>query len=489
MRLKRSDLSLGTCKLLARKNAEDGTVAVDSGFKSGKFSDGRRQAHSAQSNYQLMPCGIGATRHSAEAGIGMKLTKWPRQPLFSRADEEKSTPALTLSIVSTGLMAMGSVSLLDEWIHGWIGAATTLGIENLFLLAALWFNRRGAIEQATRIICFSELACGLVLICKFGIGFRDEAMLLFPLMLVTAAVLLDWRSYLRFAGLVVVSVSAAGFIVTGMRHNTRVHTVVDVVNILLITAVATGLLARDLKRSLGRSRAAERDVKALSIRLIEAQEQERRRLALELHDDLSQQVAALSLGLSNLTRKMGPESVAQSARLHEKLVQLAESMRHLSHELHPAALEHSGLKAALRNYCREFAELTSHRIKFHAAGDCDDLPPLAALCVYRIAQEALQNSIRHAQSEEAEIALTREHDAVCLVVSDHGAGMRPDALPGLGLVSIKERARLLNGIVEVESKPGEGFTVKLRVPMPPGERPRSARSAQPESAAVQDERG
>jgi hypothetical protein len=142
----------------------------------------------------------------------MKAARGVRILLPAFADEEKSAAALTICILLLGLIAMGTVSLVDEWIHGWKGAAITLGVENLFLLAALWFNGHGEVEWATRITCFSELVCGLVLICKFGAGFRDEALLLFPLILVTAAVLLDWHSYLYFGSLVIISIACAGFI-------------------------------------------------------------------------------------------------------------------------------------------------------------------------------------------------------------------------------------------------------------------------------------
>jgi len=235
---------------------------------------------------------------------------------------------------------------------------------------------------------------------------------------------------------------------------------------------ANSVLAHELKE---RTR-AEREIQALTARLINAQEEERTRLARELHDDVSQQIAALSIGVSNLKRKMAaqPDALAQSERIQQKLVQLAESTRRLSHELHPAVLQYSGLAAALRNYCAEFAALTSHRIVFRAEGSFDLLPVSTALSVYRVAQEALQNSIKHARADEAEVILTSANGAVTLVVSDRGVGMDSGAVAGLGLVSIKERTRLVNGTVEVKSRPGEGVTVTMRVPIPVAEQPRCA---------------
>jgi signal transduction histidine kinase len=386
-------------------------------------------------------------------------------------DEEKARASHTLFILSLCLIAMASFSLAQAWAYGWTGAAWTMGVEDLCLLTAVWFNRRGELEWATTIICFSELGCGLVVTSLFGAGFKDEGMLLFPLILVTAAILLNWRAYVRFAVLVVVSVTCAGLILAAGGVHAMYHTVFNLVNILLTTAVAAGLLARNLKRSVVQSREAEREIMALSERLINAQEEERARLARELHDDLSQQIAALSIGMSNLKRQIPPEQVEareQSARIQQKLVQVAESIRRLSHELHPAVLEYSGLGAALRDYCSEFGLLTDIRVTCKTQGSFESVPFAVALCVYRITQEALQNEAKHARVGEAEVELTRTDGLLCLTVSDRGAGMQAKraGLPAsLGLVSIKERARLVKGTFRIQSRPNEGTTLGVRIPL------------------------
>jgi len=212
---------------------------------------------------------------------------------------------------------------------------------------------------------------------------------------------------------------------------------------------------------------AEQEVHALTARLIDAQEEERTRLARELHDDISQQIAALGIGMSNLKRKVldQPDAVGQSEHIQQKLVQLAQSTRRLSHELHPAALHHAGITAAMRNYCTELSSLTGHRISFQADGFCDGLAPSEALCVYRVAQEAMQNSIKHSKTNEMQVSLTCEGGEVRLVVSDRGVGMDAGAVAGLGLVSMRERARLVGGTVEVTSARGEGVTVTLKAPV------------------------
>jgi PAS domain S-box-containing protein len=200
----------------------------------------------------------------------------------------------------------------------------------------------------------------------------------------------------------------------------------------------------------------EKEIQALSARLINAQEEERTRLARELHDDLSQQIAALSIATSNLKTDIPEEQAgarAQSDRLQQKLADLAESIRRLSHELHPAVLKHAGLAAALRAYCSEFSSLTGIRVALEAEGSFDGLPSAASLCIYRIVQEGLQNVAKHAR--------------VTLTIVDRGAGMAPDrtgAAVGLGLVSIKERTRLVNGTVNIQSTPNQGTTITVSIP-------------------------
>ena len=367
-------------------------------------------------------------------------------------------------------MAMGTFSLVEQWVHSWTGAAWTLGVENLCLIAALWCNRQGEIKWATRIICYSELACGLLLISRFGAGFKDDEMLLFPLILVSAAVLLDWHSYISFASLVVVSVACTGLILSATGTHATYHIVVNTVNILLITSVVAGLLAHNLKGRVSQSRQAEQEVRALSERLINAQEEERARIARELHDDLSQQVAALSIGMSNLKRQIPREQAdarEQSDHIQQKLVHATESIRRLSRELHPAVLQYSGLAAALRTYCAEWELLNGIRVSLQAYGSFESVPSPVALCIYRITQEALQNVAKHANVREAEVELRRSDGILCLSVSDHGLGIKPSrtATPvGLGLISMRERTRVVNGTFEIRSKPEQGTTVLVRIP-------------------------
>jgi len=397
------------------------------------------------------------------------LGAWASPPAL--AAEETARASKTLFFLLLGLMAMAAFSLVQAWAHRWIGTARTYGAEELCLAAAFWLNRRGEVEWATRIVCLSELACGLFLISHFGAGFSDEELLLFPLILVTAAVLLNWRCYIVFAGLVVVSVLSTGLILAATgAAGTSYHRVANMVNILLITGVAAGLMARNLKRSVFQSREAERKIKALSGRLMNAQEAERARIARELHDDLSQQIAALSIAMGNLKRHMPEEQAdarAQGDRIHQKLVLAAETVRRISHELHPAILQYSGLAAALQSYCDEFGGLTGVQVSLTVDGEFDRVPCAAALCLYRIAQEALQNVAKHAKVAAAAVEIRHSGGLSSLTGSDNGVGIEPgraEATDGLGLVSIEERTRLAGGSLEIASKPNQGTSITARIP-------------------------
>ena len=215
----------------------------------------------------------------------------------------------------------------------------------------------------------------------------------------------------------------------------------------------------------------ESEIRLLSARLMNAQEEERGRLARELHDDLSQQIAALSIAMGNLKRQIPGEQIevrSQSDRIQHKLVHTAETVRRISHQLHPAVLEHSGLVSALRSYCEEFGLLTGIQVSVDTEGSFDRIPSAVALCLYRITQEALQNVAKHAKIGEARVTLRNSEETLSLTIADLGVGMELPAVNlsgGLGLLSIKERTRLIHGTVEFSSRLNQGATVIVKVPL------------------------
>ncbi len=212
----------------------------------------------------------------------------------------------------------------------------------------------------------------------------------------------------------------------------------------------------------------EEEVLSLGDKLITTQERERSRIARELHDGLGQQIAALSISVASLKRQI-PEQDAeprmQMLRLQQRIAAIAEGIRRISHELHPAVLELAGIAAALRSHCKQFSTDNGVSVALEVEGGFDHLTAEAALCLYRVAQEALQNIAKHSGAKEARVQLELAGEGVLLTVSDGGRGFDADipaVRAGLGLVSMKERARLLHGTLKITSAPGQGTT--LRVP-------------------------
>jgi PAS domain S-box-containing protein len=228
-----------------------------------------------------------------------------------------------------------------------------------------------------------------------------------------------------------------------------------------------------LTKELAERTHAEAEIARLSVRMINAQEEERTRIARELHDNLSQQIAGLGIALSNIKRQIPEdrrEAREQAERAYDRVLAIGEAVRYLSHQLHPATLEHSGLVAALESYCAEFESLTKVNATVQAEGPFDDLSANATLGIFRIAQEALQNVWKHSGVREAGICLARAREHMRLQISDRGIGFdpaQPSKEVGLGLVSMRERAKLLGGTFTVESSARQGTTIIVDIPVNP----------------------
>ncbi|HET9228865.1 MAG TPA: sensor histidine kinase [Thermoanaerobaculia bacterium] len=196
-----------------------------------------------------------------------------------------------------------------------------------------------------------------------------------------------------------------------------------------------------------------------------------RRIAREIHDDFGQRLTALALELK-AARKMLPEDGPQLPELDTigvGLTELGEDLRRLSHDLHPAALERRGLAEALRDLCAEMERRHGLQVVFSLAGTEDSFPPEIALGLYRIAQEALANTVRHAGAQTAQVSLRATARSASLSIEDDGAGFDPDAarhVGGVGLASIQERAQLLGGRCRIASAPGSGTEIEIAVPLP-----------------------
>jgi signal transduction histidine kinase len=236
-----------------------------------------------------------------------------------------------------------------------------------------------------------------------------------------------------------------------------------------VIALQAALIAALLVQRFMRRR-AEGEVRALSGRLLTAHEDERRRLARELHDDITQRVAALAIQAGRVESDVGASAAREPARsLREGLAALGKDVHSLSHRLHPTVIEDLGLVQALRAECARVARNTSLPIEL----DTHAVPPTvradAAVGLYRVAQEALRNVARHAKASAVRVGLRRCDGRLVLAVQDNGVGFdgnRRGDRECLGLASMRERMRLLDGGLEIDSGPSRGTTITAWIPLP-----------------------
>jgi PAS domain S-box-containing protein len=216
---------------------------------------------------------------------------------------------------------------------------------------------------------------------------------------------------------------------------------------------------------------SNRQGRELAARLITAQESERRRIALLLHDDLSQDIAAMGVVISRLKRKPPATNELLSAeldRLGAQTYELTTQIRRLSHQLHPDVLEHVGLVAALESEVAEFGHNEQIKVEFKADIRSEQIPLDVSVCLYRVAIEALRNISRHSGANSARVVLEEEESSFTLEVSDSGRGFdveRAKRGSGLGLIGAEERVKLLQGSLLVTSGPGSGTVLTARIPL------------------------
>jgi signal transduction histidine kinase/ligand-binding sensor domain-containing protein len=211
------------------------------------------------------------------------------------------------------------------------------------------------------------------------------------------------------------------------------------------------------------------EISALNERMMKAQEQERIRIAGELHDGVMQEMLAVTMMLGTVKRRVreDPAATATLDRAQQKLVQAGTDLRQLSHDLHPPLLQEAGLPKAVTAYCEQFSEASNIPVACEVAENVRDLSRGAALALFRIVQEALGNAAKHAAARQITVRLERSNGLVSLTVSDDGVGLDPARFAtagGLGLVMMRERATQLNGRFEIESEPGRGTTIRVVVP-------------------------
>jgi PAS domain S-box-containing protein len=210
---------------------------------------------------------------------------------------------------------------------------------------------------------------------------------------------------------------------------------------------------------------AEEAVAGMSGKLIKAQEQERTRIGRELHDDINQRLAMLALELEQL--QANPSEVqTRLQELRKQTIELSDDVQALSHELHSSKLEYLGVVPGIKSWCKEFGKRQAMEIDFK--NDVSSVVPFdVGICLFRVLQESLHNAANHSDVKRIEVQLREVSNEIHLIVTDLGRGFDVEAAiqgQGLGLTSMQERVRLLNGSVDIESKPMAGTTIHVRVP-------------------------
>lgn len=214
----------------------------------------------------------------------------------------------------------------------------------------------------------------------------------------------------------------------------------------------------------------EAHLKELTAKLLSAQERERQRLARELHDDFTQRLAVLAVDIGSLERSFSsdPSLRDRLQHLRQAAGQLAHDAQAFAYQLHPSLLEHLGLEAAIRDHVDEFGRRTGLSVRYVRRDIPKSLPLDTATCLYRVAQESLQNIHKHAEASDVLVRLLSTPNGVGVCIRDNGKGFlpNPDGVPspGLGLISMEERVHLMNGVFRVRSRPEKGTEVHAWVP-------------------------
>lgn len=216
---------------------------------------------------------------------------------------------------------------------------------------------------------------------------------------------------------------------------------------------------------------AEEALANMGRKLIEAHEEERTWIGRELHDDINQRLALVAVELDRWMQHVapsGPEALDYIQKAKARIMDISNDVQALSHRLHSSKLEYLGLSAAARSFCREFAEQHNVKIQFNQSGLPFTVPKEVSLSLFRVLQEALQNALKHSRVKEFTVDLHGTSEKIELRVSDSGTGFdQHEAIAhgGLGLISMRERLQLVDGVLSIQTKPGAGTTIYASVPL------------------------
>lgn len=238
--------------------------------------------------------------------------------------------------------------------------------------------------------------------------------------------------------------------------------------------VSFNLMLGSIQEAYLESRRLSEARNSLLQKVLTAQEEERKRVARELHDQTAQVLTTLTLGLDTLQAESDPKELANKAiELKSTACQALEEIKTLSHRLRPSSLDDLGLGPAVERYVQDCSRHWGKEIGLYTAGLDDHLPGEIEIIAYRIIQEALNNVALHAQAENISVVIEKKEGRLLVTIEGDGIGFNPDLIiksgpeAALGLIDMRERAELAGGTLRIDSTPGEGTTIYLRVPLPP----------------------
>jgi len=380
---------------------------------------------------------------------------------------------LVPSFLDAGLVLRGRGG--DYWMF-WMTLFSANMISHLILVpAVVLFGLNGIswIRKATFVRCVEAglLACGIVLVSLLVFGGQIPAPNSIPALMYAPLPLLLWACVRFGSGGLSASMLAVALIsIWNLIHGRGLWTGASLTENVLSLHMLLGTFALPLMllaAAVAERRLTEKSVRNAWSKRIRVQERESHRIAQELHDDIGQQLALLANDLSQI--KMQSDSSVRPSldRLHDRIADVSRATHDLSHGLHPPTLKYLGLAQALRSLCRDVGAHNSMSITFAEENVPTSLAADLAISLYRIAQEALQNIVKHSHARIAAVELKVEGGRALLRIMDDGVGINPEQQQGggLGLASMRERVIALDGTFKITSAPQNGTTVEASVPL------------------------
>jgi two-component system sensor histidine kinase UhpB len=316
------------------------------------------------------------------------------------------------------------------------------------------------------------LGLGTASVTVLVFGLRPVSPVTIPALLYAPLLLLLW-AMVRFgsggmsACLLCIALISTWYVMQGTEPFASASMRQNILSLqILFCVVAVPLLF--VSALMHEARQTEHSLRNISGSLIDAQEQERHRIARELHDDLGQRLALTSAKLNGLIEESDASLKPNLADLSKQISAISNTTREISHGLYPRQLEYVGLATAVRTLCHEIGSGKQLSIQL-AVGNLPHLQPSISLCLYRVAQEALHNVIKHSLADRAQVELGADDHQVLLRITDGGVGFDLSRqTEGLGLHSMRERVRLVGGTIEIVSAPKTGTRIEVLVNLPQG---------------------